>query len=548
MRPLFQAAPGTGILGRLGLSLFFGVFLAMGLFFLTLLGREVGEVAATYGWKETPATIQSVAVAEKKGAGDPFSPEVTFRYQWEGRTFTSHRYHARPRSFDEYEAVQARLDGLAQGSSTVCYVNPKNPEEAILRREGLGLAFFLLLPLVFVAVGGGGIYGAWAAPKTEAGPVSSAGDTAKGRAGVLLFGGVFFAVGAGFLVFWFLPALAKSLASTRWDETPCTVISSRVKRHSGKNGPTYSVDVFYRYSVDGREYKSNRYAAIGGSSSGTKGKAAVVAKYPAGSRRVCYVNPRNPGEALLKPGVGWELLFGLIPTAFLAAGAGVMWASRRPAKRIARGRVASSVPATEPVNLKSKASPLAKLGGVAIFALIWNGVVGAFLWNMSDGFQRLPEVFFLLFFLPFAVIGLGALFVTGYCVLALANPRCRLTVSPSVLQSGGSLEVSWTFSGSVQRLQRLRIFLEGREEATYRRGTSSHTDRHAFARLAVTEVSHSLEMAQGAARLRLPDGLPPSFSATSNKIVWTLKVQGEIAHWPDVNEEFEITVASGGAK
>ena len=33
-----------------------------------------------------------------------------------------------------------------------------------------------------------------------------------------------------------------------------------------------------------------------------------------------------------------------------------------------------------------------------------------------------------------------------------------------------------------------------------------------------------------------------SFEADSNKIIWEIKVEGEIARWPDVSQNFPITV------
>jgi hypothetical protein len=33
-----------------------------------------------------------------------------------------------------------------------------------------------------------------------------------------------------------------------------------------------------------------------------------------------------------------------------------------------------------------------------------------------------------------------------------------------------------------------------------------------------------------------------SFSTQHNKIVWSIRVKGEIARWPDLNEEFALTV------
>jgi len=54
------------------------------------------------------------------------------------------------------------------------------------------------------------------------------------------------------------------------------VISSEVKYHSGSHGGTYSVNTFYTYEINGREFKSNTYDFAGGSSSGYEGKQAVV--------------------------------------------------------------------------------------------------------------------------------------------------------------------------------------------------------------------------------------------------------------------------------
>ena len=33
-----------------------------------------------------------------------------------------------------------------------------------------------------------------------------------------------------------------------------------------------------------------------------------------------------------------------------------------------------------------------------------------------------------------------------------------------------------------------------------------------------------------------------SFEASNNKIIWAVKLHGDIAKWPDVNLEFPITV------
>jgi hypothetical protein len=92
-------------------------------------------------------------------------------------------------------------------------------------------------------------------------------------------------------------------------------------------------------------------------------------------------------------------------------------------------------------------------------------------------------------------------------------------------------------------LRRFQIALEGREEATYRRGTNTHTDKEVFARIQLTDTTDPFAMQSGSAKLMLPPDVMHSFKAANNKIVWALKVSGDIPRWPDINDEFPITVA-----
>ena len=85
-------------------------------------------------------------------------------------------------------------------------------------------------------------------------------------------------------------------------------------------GTTYSVYILYEYEFGGQTYKSDRYDFIGGSSSGYEGKARVVAAYESAERPVCYVNPTNPSESVLKRGFHAKLLLALFPLPFLLVG------------------------------------------------------------------------------------------------------------------------------------------------------------------------------------------------------------------------------------
>jgi hypothetical protein len=147
------------------------------------------------------------------------------------------------------------------------------------------------------------------------------------RTGAMLFFSVFLI--AGLVATWFLllRPLARVYDARQWPATSCTVVSSEVKSHSDSDGTTYSVHIVYRYTVNGRDYQSDRYNFMGGSSSGYNSKKTVVRRYPPGKPAFCYVNPRDPSDAVLERRFTPMMLVGLFPLIFVAVGAGGMiWA------------------------------------------------------------------------------------------------------------------------------------------------------------------------------------------------------------------------------
>jgi hypothetical protein len=94
----------------------------------------------------------------------------------------------------------------------------------------------------------------------------------------------------------------------------------------------------------------------------------------------------------------------------------------------------------------------------------------------------------------------------------------------------------------VDVLQGFRMSLEGREEATYRRGTNTATDRSVFANLEIVNLTLQAAMQTGRGTVVVPAHAMHSFSSAHNKIVWSIRIHGDIARWPDVDEEFPINV------
>jgi hypothetical protein len=397
--------------------------------------------------------------------------------------------------------------------------------------------------------------------------------------------GAFFVVGLAFLIPFAL-MLWRFVESQWWEEARCTVLSSEVRTHQSDEGSTYSVDIRYRYRWNGDHYEGNRYNFTFGSSSGYDGKAAIVEQYPEGAEVPCWVDADRPEKSVLRRTVGWEVLFILLPLAFVTVGllglmgsfgafsafggAGALrrddWLpgttaeERAPPAAIAGTAGPDSLtrrsfrtpgaiplpadPSTDPNVLDSGSTPTGRLIGSIFVAAIWNGLVwlGIYFVLIRDGERDGCAVAFLG---VFALIGLILFLSVPYYALALANPRLKARIG-NVLVPGRRTTLSWRFEGKPDRIRRLIIKLEGREEAKYRKGTRTYTDKEMFYEKVILETTDQHRIRSGQTPLEIPSGTMHSFDGGNNKVLWTLSVRGDIPRWPDVKEEFAVTVRPEG--
>ncbi|HEX9945088.1 MAG TPA: DUF3592 domain-containing protein [Thermoanaerobaculia bacterium] len=379
---------------------------------------------------------------------------------------------------------------------------------------------------------------------------------------LVMFFLVFLLTGGIVSVFTFVLPTAGYLAARSWTQTECDVLESRVAESTDSDSTTYRPEIVYTYSAGGRTYRSDRYDFFGVWSSGRKGKEEIVARYPPGARVTCWFDPANPEEAVLSRELGLLHLLGLLPLIFVFVGlGGLVWTVR--AGRRARALAAAPVAAGSaspfgvapppgaglgPLELRSTLSPLGKLLGLGFAAVFWNGIVSVFVWQAVAAWKSgQPDGCLTVFLIPFVLIGIGLVYGVFRQLLVLFNPRPYLTLSPGILAPGESTYLQWRLEGSSGRVRRLRIVLEGREEARYRRGTDTCTDRETFASVSVLDTTQPFEIATGSTGFSVPAGTMPSFSAENNKVVWSLKVQCEIPGWPDSEEEYEVLVRPAGA-
>jgi hypothetical protein len=558
-----NAARPSSVGGRLGLTLFLFFFFAMGSLFEVLIIREFGRAAGQRVWKKVPCTVTSSVVQERNDSESPFVFAVGYRYEYGGRAYTGSAYKRKYSGSGQYSEQQQLVRKYPAGAGTFCYVNPANPAEAVLRRDSLLVGLVVFFPLIFIVIGAGGIFLVWRRrPPEEARPIattaiSQAGRSRYGRYGLAAFFAIFAAVGGGLLYPLGIRPIARTMAAQSWIETPCKVRRAEVRSHDSDDGTTYSIYILYQYEFNGRTYKSDRYDFIGGSSSGYRGKARIVAGYEATTRPVCYVNPGNPSEAVLQRGWHAKLLLALFPLPFLLVGlGGIAYALRgKGAAATRRTSGESAVGSMGPIRpigpmgrmksadagravLATKFSPRAKFVGMLIVAAFWNGIISIFVFGEAGGSGWLSK----LFLLPFVAIGLGLIAGTVYQFLALFNPRPTLELSSSVVPLGGAAELRWSFAGRTSRMGEFTVTLRGVEEARYRRGTDTCTDRNTFYEMELYRTSNVNEMAAGQVGFVMPQDTMHSFEAANNKVLWNLDIRGDIRHWPDVKESFTINV------
>ena len=373
------------------------------------------------------------------------------------------------------------------------------------------------------------------------------------------FLGLFVVVGTAAGFFMSARPLYLAWQARSWTPKRCEVISSRVEQHDD----TARADIVYRYSVDDRVHTARRYHFIPGSTNDST-VAATVAAHPPGRVFECYVNPGDPTSAVInRTPTPWYYMGLVFFAAFagLPGTAGLFLLRRRPRAAVQASAVAAPAspmgdgrfPSTTalgsdaaPVVMRSIASPLKTLWIAVGVCLFVNGIVGVFTYFEIRLFREGQGVawFLALFLLIFQVVGVSLIFWVGKQLLALGNPRPVLTFSRGSVPIGGSVSIGWELTGAAHRVTHLTMTLKGREEARYRRGTDTHTDTNVFFSETLVDVSHAAGIARGSGTLRVPADTMHTFTADNNKVIWTLHVVGEINRWPDMEEDFEVTVRS----
>ncbi len=143
-------------------------FIAIGFGLLGWLGLSFFRWAEAQSWVETPATLQHAELKRHSGdKGQTFEAKARYSYVFEGVEHESDRVSLQSGgdNIGSYQEDLAKeLKQLkAAGAPTVCFVDPDQPEQSVLRRDLRPGRLFLegMMGILFASMGVGLLGGAW---------------------------------------------------------------------------------------------------------------------------------------------------------------------------------------------------------------------------------------------------------------------------------------------------------------------------------------------------------------------------------------------------
>lgn len=143
-------------------QLVFGLIFTVGALMGGLFGviRPALQMRAARHWTQTPCVITESVV--KRGIGKsstkrPSKPNYTlvlaYQYQFQGQSYRGTTYSFDVTQLTGLKESSQAAKSLPVGSTTVCWVNPAYPTEAVLKREAQQPRLLLLVPVLLSVAG-----------------------------------------------------------------------------------------------------------------------------------------------------------------------------------------------------------------------------------------------------------------------------------------------------------------------------------------------------------------------------------------------------------
>ncbi|MGB5425397.1 MAG: DUF3592 domain-containing protein [Gammaproteobacteria bacterium] len=239
--------------------------------------------------------------------------------------------------------------------------------------------------------------------------VTSPQDRRGGYRAAMLFGLLFFALGAGFLLFSVVPNLWDALRMRDWVQVPAKVVAVELETNDSDDSSTYKVTARFEYDYDGQHYSSERVGiADGGSDNVGNWQRDTWRRLKGQTHTTLWVNHRDPSESIFDRDLRWGLLgFKLIfVVVFGGFGAVVLWYVNRTPKPVPPGLADWQARAAWSDN-HIRSSARSTLWFAWGFALFWNALSSPIPFILPVELARGNQLAWIALIFP--LVGLGLL-------------------------------------------------------------------------------------------------------------------------------------------
>jgi hypothetical protein len=382
-------------------------------------------------------------------------------------------------------------------------------------------------------------------------------ETTKGRLFTLLFALPFAGVGIGFLVFGVIPNLYEWHQMKNWPQVEARLLDAGLSTNRGSKSDTYQAIARYSYRYQAQNYTSERVAIMGGSDNigdFQQGLARhLELAHRMGQPVPAWVNPNDPGDAVLNRDLRWNLLgFKMIfVLVFGGVGIGLMVFTLKAKVGATYHPESTSKPW---LAQQEWASPEVTCDSKSSLWLIW---FIATVWNLTSLPATLaaPEEWadgnkLILIALIFPLAGIYLLVWAIKYTLSWRRfglLRLMLDPYPGSLggQVGGTIEIPIAYNPK----QRFPVNLQCVRR--YVTGSGKNRTSHESIIWQSNGLAHSQPSATGGTRLALgfnvPANLPASETYSDDYRFWRLELNADLPG-VDLHRQFEIPVFATGEK
>lgn len=149
--------------GRLWLGVMALFLIAAGSFFAWRMWLSYEQAQITRGWTQVPCHILSSRIVSARptpNSAPAHRVEIRYAYELNGVQHSSGRIRQVAAAPTQHlEKAQLQQMAYPPGSTQVCFVNPRAPDEAVLQHASRAALYSIWFPLLFVVGGLGMLWG-----------------------------------------------------------------------------------------------------------------------------------------------------------------------------------------------------------------------------------------------------------------------------------------------------------------------------------------------------------------------------------------------------